>query len=326
MLDNEEYEDWFGIPLKEIEEMNKLQEKKKEINPENKNNQDLSHKKGIKKEKKNKVHLISLKNLINKKRKPEKENFLKEQNKKEENNINIEQKDKNNVENNENYFNNELQINNIHNQYNNNDENENNFKTISLFTIRKKEGIVRFNGIKNKFEPNEKILKHIIYLKTYNDFNSEIKNKKFTWTVNILCDSKFIGVGLADKYVVTQNNFKFFSKKKSFYNGVFCLYSMFDKTINKYKVYAWHPGNISLNDKEIDFPAFEKGITITLVYDTNTLSLEFITSKGEINSTYKMNEVKALGDIGRNILTPSIIFFYPNDQVKISKLELVAKK
>ena len=116
------------------------------------------------------------------------------------------------------------------------------------------------------------------------------------------------------------NDFKFFSNKASFYNGVFCLYSIYDSEIKKNKIYAWHPGNTSLNDNEIIFPPFKKGMIISLIYETKSYKLEFSTNEGNKKVSFVMDEIKTLGNVGRNILTPCIIFFYPNDQVQISKL------
>ena len=205
-------------------------------------------------------------------------------------------------------------------RYNENKIGDYNSTNNSLYKEEKNKNLIKFNGIKNKFNPNQNILKHNIYLRTYNDFNSEMENKVFSWKVKSLCNTNFIGVGLADKHVVIKNNFKFFSYQKSFYNGVFCLYTLYDTKINKSKIYAWHPGNISLNDETIKFPSFEKGMVITLIYKTATHSLIFKTNNVENSSDFIMENVKTFGKKDSNILTPCIIFFYPNDIIQISKL------
>ena len=318
MKNFDDYEDWFGIPLNEI--------KSETSEQDNKNNNDSSSDKNKQSEIENKkpkkeFHCQNhhIKSLINKKRNPSNQigsNINK-------NNIDnkIYQEDKNDI-NRINKQNNS----NIYNDYINNDIFEKslvNRKEKNKYLVYEeqiKTGIVKFNGLKNKFDQNDKRLKHCIFLKTYNDFNSEVENKKYSWTVKLLCDSKFIGIGLADKYIVIKNNFKFFSNKKSFYNGVFCLYSIYDSEIKKNKIYAWHPGNTNLNDNEITFPPFQKGMIISLTYETKSYKLEFSANDGNKNVSFTIDKVNTLGGFGRNILTPCIIFFYPNDQVQISKL------
>ena len=289
MMNSEEYADWFGIPS----------------NKENKYNEGQ-------KSDKNKKHIISLKELINKKRKPENEAHLDNRNIEKE----IKFKNNNNFERKKFEFYDKSEI----DRYNENKIDDYNSTNNSLYKEEKNKTLIKFNGIKNKFNPNQNILKHSIYLRTYNDFNPELENKIFCWKIKILCNTKFIGVGLADKYVVIKNSFKFFSYQKSFYNGVFCLYTIYDTKINKKITYAWHPGNKSLNDEPINFPPFEEGMEITLKYLTNSSSLVFTLNNNENETNFFMKNVKTLGNKGRNILTPCIIFFYPNDTVQISKL------
>ena len=314
MQNIDDFEDWFGIPLKEVKsETSDKDDKNNNDSSSDKNKQSEIEDKKPKKESQCKNHHI--KSLINKKRNssnPIDTNISKNK---------IYQEDRNNInklnkQNNSNIYNNNINNNIFEDSLVNKDETH----KYLVYEEQIKTGIVKFNGLKNKFDQNDKRLKHCIFLKTYNDFNSGVENKKYSWTVKLLCDSKFIGIGLADKYVVVKNNYKFFSNKKSFYNGVFCLYSIYDSQIKKNKIYAWHPGNTSLNDKEIIFPPFKKEMIISMVYETKSFKLEFSTNDGNKNASFEMDKVNTLGEYGRNILTPCIIFFYPNDQVQISKL------
>ena len=59
---------------------------------------------------------------------------------------------------------------------------------------------------------------------------------------------------------------------------------------------------------------------ISLTYETKSYKLEFSANDGNKNDSFTIDKVNTLGGFGRNILTPCIIFFYPNDQVQISKL------
>ena len=61
---------------------------------------------------------------------------------------------------------------------------------------------------------------------------------------------------------------------------------------------------------------------INLIYKTSSNTLEFRVNNENSNSSFIMNEVKTKENLGRNIFTPCIIFFYPNDQVQISKLNV----
>ena len=213
-------------------------------------------------------------------------------------------------------------INNINQENNLNDSFDSNIsKKKYIYDDRRRNGIVKFNGMKNKFDLNkENEPKHCIYLRTQNDFNSVVEGKIFSWKIKILSNSKFIGVGLADKYIVIKNNFKFFRKKNNFYNGIFCLYNIYKPEIKDYKVYPWSPRNTELNENFINFPCFNKGLEITMIYNTVNKCLEFFTNLKNKES-YKMENVISIGEIGRNTFTPCVIFFYPGDEVQISNLE-----
>ena len=272
----------------------------------------------LKKESPKKHHIISLKSLINKKKNRSKQKDLIE-----ENNDNENQDNKLDSEKNKNSDKKKSKF--KRKKYFDNKSNSEETENFSLFDEQIKNEIVKFNGIKNKFDPYNNILKHCIYLRTFNDFNSGMEKKIFSWKVKILCDTKFIGIGLADKHIVIKNDFRFFSLRKSFYNGVFCLYTLFETKINKSKVYAWHPGNTSLNDNEILFPAFKNGMIITLIYKSSSKTLEFKVNNENNNTSFTMEDVKIKENHGRNIFTPCIIFFYPNEQIQISKLKVREK-
>lgn len=195
-----------------------------------------------------------------------------------------------------------------------------------VFDDRNKDGIVKFEGAKksNFNNQNPDILRHYIYLRTQNDFNSEAEKTEFKWTVKILNNTQFIGVGLADKNVVINNNHQFFSTDQTFYNGVFCLYSIFMHDRNKNQILPWHPNNRLLNNYVVNFPPFVFGQEITMVYNTYYKSLIFTTKfkykKKEWN--YRMKNVIPLDKVERT-LTPCIIFYFPGDQIQISNLEVI---
>ena len=182
--------------------------------------------------------------------------------------------------------------------------------------------------MKDGFSQSNGKLKHCIYLRTQNDFNSDIEGNEYKWTVKILNDTHFIGVGLADKNVVINNKNKFFSKNKEFYNGVFCLYSIYQPERNGNQIHPWHPRHDILNKYVVNFPPFSIGQKITMIYNTIYKSLIFVAkykNKKNLN-TYRMKDVVSVGSIGRTTLTPCIIFYYPGDEVQISKIEAKAQK
>jgi len=338
MMNDEKYKGWFGIEINDYDfdsdkkkDINFSLPNKDELNIKNQNQKEI--KDNLIKEKKN-----NYKNFLVKKRKSKEGNILEIKKLIKKGDIT----DKNEINNNNNYnkANNDnldkfinkdnfcknensssqknINKNNNINQLNNSKDSKDSKTSKKIYTYddRNKDGIVKFNGIKNKFGLSEYKLKHCIYLRTQNDFNYENDGKIYTWKIKILSSSKFLGVGLADKYIVIQNKFKFFSKEKDFYNGVFCLYSLYKQEKKEYKIYPWHPGNIKLNDNEINFPYFTKGLEIIISYDSLKKSLEFLTGN-IIKKVYKMENVISQGG---NTFTPCIIFFYPGDEIQISKL------
>ena len=324
-MNDEKYKGWFGIQLNDFDfdsdekkDINFSLSKKDELAIKNKNQKDIKDniKDNLIKEKKN-----NYKNLLVKKRKPKEENVpeIKKIIKKGD----ITDKTEFNTNNNYNKIindNSDKSINNGNfyscenssqknlNKNNNNinqlnisrdSKDSNTSKKMHTYDDRNKDGTVK-----------------CIYLRTQNDFNYENDGKIYTWKVKILSSSKFLGVGLADKYIVIQNKFRFFSKEKDFYNGVFCLYSLYKQEKKEYKIYPWHPGNIKLNDNEINFPYFTKGLEIIISYDSLKKTLEFLTGN-IIKKVYKMENVISQGG---NTFTPCLIFFYPGDKMQISKL------
>jgi len=347
MMNDEKYKGWFGIPINDIDfdsdlkkETNFSLTKKDELTILNKNQKDIKDDikdNSIKEQKNNYKNLLVKKRKLNKeenisevkkliKKGVIKENFKNEFNKNKDYNktINAISDESNNNDNFCNYENSSSQKNinqnNNINQLNKSKDSKDSktFKKIFTYDDRSKDGIVKFNGIKNKFGLSEYKLKHCIYLRTQNDFNYEKDGKIYTWKIKILSSSKFLGVGLADKYIVMQNKFKFFSKEKDFYNGVFCIYSLYKQEKKEFKIYPWHPGNIKLNDNEINFPYFTKGLEIIISYDSLKKTLEFLTGN-IVKKAYKMENVTPQGGFGRNTFTPCIIFFYPGDEIQISK-------
>ena len=148
-----------------------------------------------------------------------------------------------------------------------------------IFKIKKKDGIVKFKGIRIKNHRSRKIdkLKHCIYLRTENDLKSENDMNEFKWSVKILKSTPFIGLGVADKNIVINNKFKFFSKSKDFYNGVFCLYSIYMRDKEMHQIYPWHPIDTNINNNVVDFPPFEMGQEITMIYNSYYKNLVFIS-------------------------------------------------
>jgi len=129
---------------------------------------------------------------------------------------------------------------------------------------------------------------------------------------------------LADKNVVINNKNKFFSKDENFYNGVFCLYSIYKPERCANQILPWHPSNSMLNNYIVNFPPFEVGQEVNMIYNTIYKSLIFTSKyKNKKNCvTYKMQNVVSVGSMGMTTLTPCIIFYYPGDKVQISDLQV----
>ena len=70
----------------------------------------------------------------------------------------------------------------------------------------KDDGSVKFIGVQREVSE----YKHFIYLKEEYDIDTSIKGKIYEWNIIFLCNSKLIGIGLADKNIVLNNFNKFF--------------------------------------------------------------------------------------------------------------------
>lgn len=181
------------------------------------------------------------------------------------------------------------------------------------------EGIVKFNGVFRERKDINDFL-HYIYLREQSEFDPSIKGKIYQWKIHILCNSKLIGVGLADKNVVLNNKNKFLNNVDNFYNGAFCLINTFNKKMNKKEIRPWHCENKNLVNYVATLPEFKKGREITIIYNSNNQSLDFNIK----NCSYKMEKVIPLNTKGQCMLTPCAIFYYNGDQVQFGELTIVS--
>ena len=234
----------------------------------------------------------------------------------------------NNHNRNHNNDNNHNKNNNINKNNFNNKNNKNNYN-INYHSKRYKgacdynsnDGTIKFNGRYQRniytgeveFRPDT----HYIFLITANDFNCENKECDYSWKVKIKCNPQFLGVGLADKNKVRENNYKFYGDKK-FYNGVFCLYTMYKTDLKTYQVHPWSAVNNDLNNYVVNFPVFKENLEITMIYKCNENILIFSAKNNK--KIYKMEKVKAVGSEGNTTLTPCIIFYTKGDAVQVSDL------
>ena len=132
---------------------------------------------------------------------------------------------------------------------------------------------------------------------------------------------KFIGIGLADKNAVINNNNEFINLDNDAFIGVYFLYSKFDVDRKKNSIYAYNPKDKSFNGYIVNFPHFKQGQEIQIVYDTFEKVLSFIPDIKNRNSRiYKMQDV-IFARLENITLTPCIVFYYPGDVIEISKLE-----
>ena len=215
--------------------------------------------------------------------------------------------------------------NNRKNSSNNNNDNNNNNNNSKKYKgacdYNSSDGTIKFNGRYQRnintgemeFKPDT----HYIFLITANDFNGENKECDYSWKVKIKCNPQFLGVGLADKNKVRENNYKFYGDKK-FYNGVFCLYSMYKSDLKTYQVHPWSAMDNDLNNYVANFPVFKENLEITMTYKCNEKILIFSAKNNK--KLYRMEKVKAVGSEGNTTLTPCIIFFTKGDSVQVSDL------
>ena len=161
--------------------------------------------------------------------------------------------------------------------------------------------------------------KYYIYLREQSDFEPLFTDKKnYEWNVTILSDSFLIGIGLADKNMVIKNNHLFLNDDESFNNGVFCMISTYNKEFNLKEIRPWHCDDKNLANHVANFPHFKKGRKIKMIYNSNNLTLEFISKK----HSYKMINVFAKENDKKKILTPCIVFYYSGDEVQFSQLNI----
>ena len=172
----------------------------------------------------------------------------------------------------------------------------------------KDDGSVKFIGVQRQVSE----YKHFIYLKEEYDIDTSIKGKIYEWNIIFLCNSKLIGIGLADKNIVLNNFNKFLSDDVNFCNGVFGLISTFNMINNKNEIHPWNCKDKNLANYVATFQEFKKGREIKIKYDVNNQSLEFLSKK----RCYKMEKVTPFN---KKILTPCAIFYYSGDEIKFSK-------
>lgn len=185
---------------------------------------------------------------------------------------------------------------------------------------KNEDGYVKFFGINNHINNQENgNYKHYIYLRHQNSFDPSVSGKIYQWKVNLLCESYLIGIGLAEKYIVLENNNKFLSNNENFNNGVFCLMNTYNKDFNIKEIRPWNCNDKNTVNYVATFPYFKKGREITLEYDTNSQTLEFKLKK----NCYSMKNVIPRG--GKSTFTPCVIFYYSGDEVQFSKLTILSK-
>ncbi len=175
-------------------------------------------------------------------------------------------------------------------------------------------GVVKFNGILRQTEG----YKHFIYLRNQNEFDPSINGKVYQWKVRILSDSNLIGVGLADKNLVLANKNSFLKDENTLSNGVFGLISTYNKILKKKDIRPWHSDNKNLVNYVATFPEFKKGREITIIYNSSIQNLEFLSK----NISYKMEKVIPQYSKGDSMLTPCAIFYYADDKVQFSELNV----
>ena len=175
-------------------------------------------------------------------------------------------------------------------------------------------GVVKYNRILRQTEGYN----HFIYLRTQNEFDPSINGKVYQWKVRILSDSNLIGVGLADKNLVLANKNSFLKDENTLSNGVFGLISTYNKKLNKKDIRPWHSDNKNLVNYVATFPEFKKGREITIIYNSSIQNLEFLSK----NISYKMEKVIPMYSKGDSMLTPCAIFYYADDKVQFSELNV----
>ena len=328
MMDNEEYDNWFGLSCKEISNNGKENEGKEKIRV--KEEDEIEENIRIKEEEEDEIEEGEITDKSNSQESEKNRNTHKSFLCKKRNHLNHFENKKNNNINEQNMENNqnnekknliEKKIEILNNEMLN--KNYLNKKHYIIEEIKDKERIIiKFNGFFKTNENIDKNYEHYTYLRTQNDFNSDAVKKEYKWKITFTCNANFIGIGLADKYIVNENNNKFFSRNENFYNGVFCLFSTYNRERKANMIYPWNPKNPSLNKYIVNFVPFVQNQEVTLIYNTFHKTLTFLAKmKNNKNKFYRMKDVKPRSSIPRAILTPCVIFFYPETTVQISRLE-----
>ena len=169
--------------------------------------------------------------------------------------------------------------------------------------------VIIFNGSKNSLNKYP----HYIYSHEKLSFDGFSKNKKISWKIKFKSESNLIGIGIINQNLISSKTNNFLSDDINFNNGVFALIQTFNPDIKKYCVRPWNCLDKNLVNHVAEFPYFRKGKTINISYYTTEEILEFKIK----NNVYNMKGVKS-----NKKMNPCIIFYYPNDEVEFSEIEI----
>ena len=169
--------------------------------------------------------------------------------------------------------------------------------------------VIIFNGSKNSLNKYP----HYIYSHDKLSFDGFSKNKKISWKIKFKSESNLIGIGIINQNLISSKTNNFLSDDINFNNGVFALIQTFNPDIKKYCIRPWNCLDKNLVNHVAEFPYFRKGKTINISYYTTEEILEFKIK----NNVYNMKGVKS-----NKKMYPCIIFYYPNDEVEFSEIEI----
>ena len=169
--------------------------------------------------------------------------------------------------------------------------------------------VIIFNGSKNSLNKYP----HYIYSHEKLSFDGFSKNKKISWKIKFKSESNLIGIGIINQNLISSKTNNFLSDDINFNNGVFALIQTFNPDIKKYCIRPWNCLDKNLVNHVAEFPYFRKGKTINISYYTTEEILEFKIK----NNVYNMKGVKS-----NKKMNPCIIFYYPNDEVEFSEIEI----
>ena len=169
--------------------------------------------------------------------------------------------------------------------------------------------VIIFNGSKNSLNKYP----HYIYSHEKLSFDGFSKNKKISWKIKFKSESNLIGIGIINQNLISSKTNNFLSDDINFNNGVFALIQTFNPDIKKYCIRPWNCLDKNLVNHVAEFPYFRKGKTINISYYTTEEILEFKIK----NNVYNMKGVKS-----NKKMYPCIIFYYPNDEVEFSEIEI----